>query len=209
MARISTRWIAAGVAALMLLLFVLAGTGSTAPSASLVRIADGTTTGHVASVDAQGNLHVAGTVTLDPSIPMTVDSSTPISTTSADDPGRRAFQFSGSGQWAALAVTAAVNVPADMRLVITSVSGSVDLPAGQDLLEVNLAIVDPHSGNVPFSTPAIVPDHTGIDAFGHEHFVFAGETTAFADDDFNLALLRNTDAGIGEFVFTVAGYLID
>lgn len=195
----------------MLLLFVFVGTGSTAPGSSLVRIADATAQNQVAHVDALGNLKVAGSMTLDSSTPVNVavDSSTPIPTTRVDDPGRRAFQFSGTGQWATLTVTAPVSVPSGMRLVIKSVSGSAHLPNGQDLLEVDLAIISPHAGNVPFASPAIVPIHTGVDAFGDEHYVFAGETTLYADQDFNIGFLRNSDAGLAEFIFTITGYVID
>jgi hypothetical protein len=211
MARTSTRWLAAAGAAVMLLLFVLVGTGSTAPGASLVRIADATAQNQVAHVDALGNLSVAGSMTLDSSTPINVavDSSTPVSTTSADDPERRAFQFSGTGQSSALSETAPVSVPSGMRLVITSVSGSADLPAGQDLIEVDLGIISPHAGNVPFANPAIVPVHTGVDAFGDEHFIFAGETSLYADQDFNIGFVRNSDAGLAGFIFTITGYLID
>jgi hypothetical protein len=110
-----------------------------------------------ATVDAGGNLHVAGAVT--------VNSSTPVAVTSADDPGRMAFQAIRNISMAGALGVAFVDVPTGKRLVITYVSGELILLAGQTA-RVELQVEGPGAGDHFF-----VPTLTGTTTFSYFAFL--------------------------------------
>ncbi len=152
-----------------------------------------------ARVDANGNLRVAGSVRV-------VD--TPLAVTSADDPGRLAFQTEDIAIFLIDSFTAsgAFDVPAGKRLVIRYVSAHADLPTGQRLLSLRLDT--DHSGIsilhwfVPVSTGNI-----GTRA----RFAVAQDTQLYADPGTTVEFTagRSTIGGGGTIHVSVSGYLID
>ncbi len=152
-----------------------------------------------ATVDAGGNLHVAGVVT--------VDSSTPVAITSADDPGRMAFAahrvvlFSDSDPSLAQAT---FDIPEGKRLVITYVSGGVLLPTGEKPYEAFLS-TRLAGGGADYD---FVPTFTGP-VQDRDAFAFSQNTVIYADQEFVVGVLRGNTVGIGQASFGVSGYLID
>jgi hypothetical protein len=153
-----------------------------------------------AAVDAGGNLHVAGEVSL--------DSSTPVAVTTTDDPGRTDFQTTFFGEWADGNPFASddFSVPQGKRLVITYVSGNLKLPAGQQLLDLTLSN---GAGLDHFFVP------TRIATTGRDHYSFSQETTIYVggaaccSTQVVFTAQRDDFFPTGEFEVSVSGYLID
>jgi hypothetical protein len=148
-----------------------------------------------ATVDADGNLSVSGDVT--------VNDSTPVVVSRADDPGRMAFADSGftgfePGDSVAFAF---FDVPDGKRLVITYVSGSVLLSTGQVVREIRLvsSLTPPH-GTVHRFVP--IETNPGF-------FVFTQNTTIHADGEFQFEVHRSPNIGAGNVDVHISGYLID
>ena len=151
-----------------------------------------------ATVDADGNLSVAGNVT--------VDSSTPVGVTSADDPGRMAFTDQRlitilSGSFSAIAT---IDVPAGKRLVITHVSGEIVLPTGQRPRTIALNV---HTGGSN-AVHRLVPTFTAPTPI-HDYFAFSQNAMIYAEDQFTYEVLRNTTGGEADAFVQISGYLID
>jgi hypothetical protein len=155
-----------------------------------------------ATVDADGSLSVAGNVT--------VDSSTPVDVTSADDPARMAFQDdavvnfaigSGSAEW-----SAGENIPSGMRLVITHVSGQAFLRSTQKLIDVSLTVSSPGHASHFF-----IPTHTASGVLGaRDLFVFSQDTKIYSDSNSISIQLRRDPAFLdAQAVLSISGYLID
>jgi hypothetical protein len=184
-------------------MFAFTGTASAPPAGAPVRILDAEDANQVAHVDANGNLQVGGTVGIDSvANTVTLDSSTPVEVTSADDPGRMAFQEGtsltvGPGQFF---TTVHIDVPAGRRLVITQVSGVAELPSGQKLLFAGVGEATLH---------VFVPTFTGTSVTGDDIFTFSQDTMMFADSQVNLRAVRNDNTGSVDADFSVSGYLID
>ena len=151
-----------------------------------------------ATVDAGGNLHVAGEVT--------VDSSTPVTTTSADDPGRMAFQDNKGLLIEAGEANAFVDfdVPRGKRLVITHFSGTVALPVGQ---KVTLVALGAEAGGL--ATHRFVPTFTAQINGPFDAFAFSQDTVIYADGSFSVHVQRNDLPSSGFASVAVSGYLID
>jgi hypothetical protein len=153
-----------------------------------------------ATVDADGDLSVAGNVT--------VDSTTPVDVTSTDDPGRMAFQRTFFGEWADgnPFASAVFDVPKGKRAVITYVSGNIKLPAGQQLLDLTLSN---GAGLDHFFVPTLIA------TTGRDHFSFSQETTIYAGGaaccSAQVVFTAQRDAFFptGDFEVSVSGYLID
>jgi hypothetical protein len=151
-----------------------------------------------ATVDMGGNLRIAGDVT--------VDSSTPVATTSSDDPGRMAFQSRSVVNISSGPGLAAIAVPTGNRLVITHVSGSVDLPSGQRLIDVRL-----EASAAGLATHHFVPSLTGTESgSGRPVFVFSQDTVIYHDqEELFISLFRSHLSGQLVAEVAVSGYLID
>ena len=152
-----------------------------------------------ATVDTDGSLHVAGAVTVDPS--------TPVTTTSADDPGRKAFTTGSQLQGMSvgdLTADRTIDVPPGTRLVITHVSGSASLPAGQTLTLVQLLVFT----NGEHAIHYFVPRFTGT-LSGSDRYVFSQDTMIYADDELEIVLVRSASNSSGSADAGISGYLID
>ncbi len=142
----------------------------------------------------------------------TVDAGGSLHTTSADDPGRMAFQQERivsirSGAGASDRVH--VNIPAGKRLVITHVSGHLVLPVGQKVIRVSLVttlgepLLDGHS---------FVPIFAGNSLSDvRDHFLFSQDTLIYADPPgFEFSWRRSDNSGPqADMLVAVSGYLID
>jgi hypothetical protein len=155
-----------------------------------------------AAVDAGGNLHVAGQVT--------VDSSSPVVITSRDDPGRAAFgdlEFLDMDPGTRVA-NAFVDVPAGQRLVITHVTGDLVLPAVGGQTPVNVVLNFAPPAGSPSVDYHFVPSLIGTDVSG-SHFAFSQETLLYVDDEFIISWIRSDTASTATADVSVSGYLID
>jgi hypothetical protein len=200
---VSMRWLVAIVAGVVVGMFALTGTAAAPPAASPVRILDATNAGQIAKVDANGNLQVGGTVG--------IDTSTTVATTSLDDPGRRAFQFSDQFDFTGVTGVLNIPVPENQRLVITTFSGQVSLPTGQALNEVALGTISPNSGSEPIFHE-FVPTH--VNSPGSERFTFVQDAVIFVDatdfpGDGQVLIVGNDGTGSAQALIAVTGYLID
>ena len=150
-----------------------------------------------AAVDTDGNLSVSGDVT--------VDSTTPVGVTSADDPGRIAFQrtFGGFISPGAFAVQEGFNVPEGQRLVITHVSGDARLPTGQTLTDVSLQVL---AGGV--TVHHFVPAFNGTRVAGDE-FSFSQDAMIYADGFSSFVFVRSATTDSADVSLSISGYLID
>lgn len=187
------------LAAAFLIAVVLSPVGAQAAQtvSAIITDPDGT---NQATVDADGDLQVGGTVG--------IDSSSPVATTSADDPGRMAFQEGGSLSFVPGQARAqfAIVVPEGKRLVITHVSGDVLLPPGQRPIEISLVV---SAGGL--ITHSFVPTFTGTTTFltDSDVFAFSQDTTIYANGQVNIAVDRNGAVGSASGRAAISGYLID
>jgi hypothetical protein len=215
--KVSLRWVAVVITGMVISVFALSGTAAAPPAATSVRVVDATNTSQAAHVDANGNLRVGGSVGINPQAnTVTLESSAPVSVTTADDPARVAFQYADQFEVNPTnsVGSAFFDVPAGKRLVITYFSGAMGLPHGQRLLDVSLLSFSPESGPLH---PAhhFVPTFTGTAQSGVDLVVFSGETTFYVDDsggpagDIYVQVSRDSDQGTGSGSFTISGYLID
>jgi len=222
----TTRQVTAMVVAVSLAV-VLSPVGARAASLLGVVITDpaGTNKAHV---DASGNLQVGGTVNAQQSgnwnVGLTggstvgiassantvkVDSGTPVSVSSADDPGREAFQKGIAADIVDghLFAHGFFTVPAGKRLVIRYVSGKIVLPPGQRAVDVFVIT----SVNGSLANHFVVPVFTASSS-GTDISEFAQETQLYADPgpfDVEVGADRSDSTGAGTFDIVVSGYLID
>lgn len=221
----SARQVTAMVLA-MTLAVVLIPAGARAASALLNVVITDPSGANKAQVDANGNLQVSGNlnvantpnvnVTNTPSVNAAqsgtwnvgIDSSAaqPVSVTSADDPGRSAFDDSESANLNSGEASATVffTVPSGKRLVIRFVSGLVDLPTGQKLIDVEVFT----QLNGGFFDHRIVPTFTGP-SLSFDEFEFGQEAVIFADTQVAMRVTRNGTSATGAADLTISGYLID
>src|SRR5262245_47004421 len=192
--RIPIRWVAALAASLLILVFAVSGTGHTANGSAPVRIVDTTNPNVGATVDTNGDLHVAGSLTL--------DNSDPIHVTSTDDPGRLAFHHIASLLIPDNSNTAAVvvDVPDPYRLEITDVSSLIRMPIGQDAFQLILESTAGFHAMVPVSSGTIG---------GTDRFVASEDTLFFADDEVVIEFDRSDTTNIARATVGINGYLID
>jgi hypothetical protein len=179
---------------------LLAPVGAQAAVALLnVAITDPANPDRQAHVDANGNLRVAGSVRV---------ADTPLPVTSADDPGRRAFQIDqlvliSDGS---LAGSRSFTVPAGKRLVIRYVSAHANLPTGQKLNRLTLETVL----GVRIVPHRFVPVFTGPQGT-LDFFAVAQDTQLYADGGSTVLIVatRSDASGTGIVHVSVSGYLID
>jgi hypothetical protein len=215
------------VAVAVSLAFLLWPAGARASSALINAVVTDPAGTNKAQVDASGNLQVGGTVGAQQSgtwnvgfvgIPkvgifagsntVKVDSTVPISVTSADDPGREAFEHEATmafsdGDTKAIA---SFDIPTGTRMVITYISGELRLPSGEQAYGIGVESVVNDSGAPHFVVPTITASTATLDVFD-----FAQETQFYADPSSPVALVasRSAPSGNGSVVLTVSGYLID
>jgi hypothetical protein len=195
----STRQITAIVVAILLGL-VLYPVGAKAAALLNVVITDpgGASKAHV---DASGHLQVGGTVG--------IDSSTPVSTTTADDPGRQAFGLSPTVFFDPSSTVAfyRFSVPEGKRLVIEFASEYARLPVGQRLVTARIFV---HlNGGIAFYD--LTPVFVGTDVLDEDVSVASHDVTIYADGGAEVTLQgeRSTSGGGGVLFVSASGHLID
>jgi hypothetical protein len=172
-------------------------------------VTDPTNPSFQAHVDSSGNLQVGGTVGINPtSNVVTVNSATPVSVTSLDDPGRNPFQaFSGGGFVSGVA-TGGFTVPTGKRLVIQYVSMQINLPPTDSLVDISIGTQQGCCG----LKHRLVPFRLGTDANG-VHYEVGQDLTLYAEGRVGVTFEVDDAKGISssayEFFAFVSGYLID
>jgi hypothetical protein len=169
------------------------GDGVCPSNAAPVHILDADDPRQVAHVDADGNLQVEGTV----------------ATTNVDDPGRMSFLFTQQFNFHDGMSTIGTDplIPAGMRLVITHVSGSFNLPTGQTPFQIRLLAYNTITGGSFINF--FVPTLTGVQSPGHDFFAFSQDTTIFADGpSFRIDVSRSEVVEAGDADVSVTGYFI-
>jgi hypothetical protein len=166
-----------------------------------------------ATVDRGGNLHVAGTMSVDSSTPVSVsvDDTTPVSVTSLDDPGRHPFEATAGDTFESVGEFAIADfplVPAGKRLVLEYVSVLARIPSGQRLLQVELT---PLASNAIHLLPA--PTFTGTGAITPllDHYVTSQDLRLYVAGNSQLRVVAERDStlGHGTLLVSISGYLID
>ena len=138
-----------------------------------------------ATVDPTGDLHVAA----------------------SDGSGKAAFTFGAampSMPPGNLATNRAIAIPPGKRLVITHISGSAQLPAGQSVALVQL-LVSTDMGN---AVHYFVPTRSAASATA-VRYLFSQDTTIYADDEIKVYVVRSASADGASADVAVSGYLID
>jgi len=172
-------------------------------------VTDPTNPAFQAHVDSSGNLQVGGTVGINPAAnAVTVDSATPVSVTSLDDPGRTPFQAFTVGAFVSGVATGALTVPTGKRLVIQYVSMQLNLPSTDSPVDVSIATTQGCCG----LKHRLVPFRLGTDANG-VHYNVAQDLTLYAEGRLGVSFEVDDAKGITssafEFFAFISGYLID
>jgi hypothetical protein len=203
---IHPRWITSFAAGIIILVFGLSETASAPPAASAVRIVDATDASQIAHVDANGNLHVLGTVGISSNAnAVSVDTSTPLDVTSADDPARMAFQdnaFFSISEFELLH-NATIIVPGGQRLVLTHFSAHFSLPTGQSITDVQVDAGSPGLYRHHF-VPVLI-GNTGTRDF----YAISEDATIYSDGNLFVHVSRSAATGSTSIDVGVSGYLID
>jgi len=195
-------------AAILLAVTVLSGTASAPPQGKPVNITDFQEPDNVADVSADGALEVEGTVTGEVDVgnlPAVQE------VTSQDDPGRLAFAKRVDLDYPAATT---IDVPANMRLVITQVSGFIvildgDGEGSHDLRSVRLEGGAAGGGVTHFFVPTFAG--TSQSTFPpDDHYTFSDHTQIFVDNEFDIVPLYGrgfSTPPVGGV--SISGYLID
>jgi hypothetical protein len=188
------RFAAASASATALLVFGLNGTASAPPASAPVRIVDGDNASLAAHVDAGGNLQVGGTVG--------IDSSTPVSVSSSDDAGRRAFEVGGFSPWLdGFHADMGFTVPEGQRLVIEFVSFDAHTETG---LNIQAFTVETAQTYMVVPTKTLTP--------GPVRVIASQAMRLYADGGSRVRLtgtLTESGTGAGGMFASLSGYLID
>jgi hypothetical protein len=172
-------------------------------------VTDPTNPSFQAHVDSSGNLQVGGSVGIKTTAnTVTVDSTTPVSVTSLDDPGRTPFQSVAGGGFVGGVATGGFTVPIGKRLVIQYVSMTINVPSTDAPVDVSIGTKLGCCG----LKHRLVPFRLGTDSNG-THYNVAQDLTLYAEGDLGVTFEVDDAKGISSgaygFLAFVDGYLID
>lgn len=165
-----------------------------------------------------GNLpatqHVDGTVGIDSSAnTVRIDRGQTVPVTSSDDAYRQAYArtFNFNISEGSTNFWADASVPTGSRLVVTSVSGAIYMPAGAHPTSVFLR--DTTGSSTQWKFHYFVPQSVGHDDWtDRDVFAVSTETMIPVTSEFGqfeVGVFKSAPAGTAQVQLTVAGYLID